>query len=117
MLPYLPPEAEEGLFELVHDLSAEGSRIAIEYVHIRDIQEVLAHPRLRTASEHVGVDLRALWNTDPRRDSVEWLRASRWSVTVDSAWDASERYGRPLDDANASMRLRRFVVAERGSAA
>jgi len=70
LLIYLPPEAQDRLFDRITGLSAAGSWVATEYVPgIRDFDHqgahhVGAHARARTRHRHVVVGLRR--GTQPR---------------------------------------------------
>lgn len=96
LLPYLPGPAEENLFDQIHELSAPGSRIAIEYAP--DARAMQDSPMFQTASDQFGVDVRTLWRTDSRRDSVGWLKTAGWSVELETAPALAEHYQRPLPD-------------------
>jgi methyltransferase (TIGR00027 family) len=96
LLPYLPAKAEEDLFELIHKLSAPGSVLALEQAPARAADDFRNHPLFESASERFGIDITQLWNTEPRRDCLEWLRSAGWDVTAESAVDTAVRYGREL---------------------
>ncbi|WP_020669696.1 class I SAM-dependent methyltransferase [Amycolatopsis nigrescens] len=116
LLPYLPAQAEEDLFSLVHKLSAPGSWIAVEVANSRLTKAVLEHPMFRSASASFGVDVGSLWETEPRRDCAEWLRWAGWTVTTEAVSDAADRYRRPLEGGlNDVMALGGMVTARRES--
>ncbi|WP_246257708.1 class I SAM-dependent methyltransferase [Amycolatopsis anabasis] len=96
LLPYLPARAEEELFDRVHKLSVPGSRIAIEKTGDRGPDDLLDDPEFQGASERFGVDLRDLWQREPRRDCAEWLGSAGWQVTVETAAELFRRYNREL---------------------
>ncbi|MFP5021882.1 class I SAM-dependent methyltransferase [Pseudonocardia phyllosphaerae] len=97
LLPYLPPEAEELLFDRVQELSAPGSRIAVE--HFGDcVDRIAEHPRFRSLTEtFIGTDIRALFFDGERPESPD-ARLARmgWTVESTDAATLGARYGRPL---------------------
>jgi methyltransferase (TIGR00027 family) len=113
LLPYLPGAAEEALFDTVHKLSAPGSRLAVEQTGPHNAEAMRTHPMFLSAAEKFGVDIGSLWNTDPRRDPVEWLRSAGWQVTTESATDAGRRYGRPLPEELADAMGRGCLITAR----
>lgn len=93
LLPYLPPQAEEDLFELVHARSAPGSRIGVEQVPGGDIEAMNRMMRQLKADERVGIEMDGLLNTVPRRDPATWLRGKGWSVRVEAADEVAAGHG------------------------
>ncbi|OMB99247.1 SAM-dependent methyltransferase [Mycobacterium sp. NS-7484] len=103
LLPYLPAEAQDRLFELVGAHSAPGSRIAVEAFVMdpaRYTPEKCAQRRAR--SEHMrtalGLDLDVdalMYTDDERADAAEWLTAHGWDVDAVAATDEMARLGRP----------------------
>lgn len=98
LLPYLPAEAANGLFETVTRLSAPGSRLALEDMD-RETRDVVHEPRFAAMQQRYGVDMAAMWPEGERPDPVEWLRAHDWRVETVRGAEASQRYGRSLGDA------------------
>ena len=95
LLPYLPAQAEIDLFDRITELSAPGSRVAVE--HLADAVDHLEDDELvATSSERFGVDVRELFMTDERPDPRERLREQGWTVEEQSAGDAAREYGRAL---------------------
>jgi methyltransferase (TIGR00027 family) len=97
LLPYLPAQAEIDLFDRVTELSAPGSRLAVEH-----FGDVVAHlgkddTRLASLSRRFGIDVRDLFFADDRPDAGERLGTLGWTVTGRTATDLAETYGRPLD--------------------
>lgn len=102
LLPYLPAQAEADLFTRVQDLSAPGSRIAVE--HFGQVTDALrAHPGVATMSERLGVDMSDLFYAEPRTDPAERLRSLGWTVAESRAGDLAERWGRALDPSLADL--------------
>ncbi|WP_216213676.1 SAM-dependent methyltransferase [Amycolatopsis aidingensis] len=97
LLPYLPGRAEEELFEVIHRLSAVGSRLAVERASIDKLATLREHPAFREAFEEFGADITQLWNAEPRRDCGDWLRSAGWTVSAETARQAGQRYGLPME--------------------
>ena len=66
LLPLLPAEEQQRLFERIHDLSARGSRMGAE----------------------------AVGGGEPRTLAADWLTGHGWEVTAIAAADLMSRYGR-----------------------
>ena len=97
LLPYLPAQAEADLFARVQELSAPGSRIAVEHF-AGSIAAMGDDEQFATMSERFGVDVRELFPQDgPRTDPDDRLRELGWQVTPSPAADVARDYGRPLD--------------------
>ncbi|BBY11991.1 class I SAM-dependent methyltransferase [Mycobacterium marseillense] len=93
LLPYLPPEAQDRLFDNITALSAPGSRVATE--HVPD-PNAFSEERLRRISERwqrLGFDLNAadLFYRGERNVVVDYLSGHGWRV---SAHPAQELYAR-----------------------
>ncbi len=113
LLPYLPAQAEVDLFDRVVELSAPGSRIAVE--HFGDAVKDLGDDELMaTSSQNFGVDVRELFFSDERPDPRERLRERGWTVEEQSSADAARAYGRPLEGpAEAAFAASVFFEARR----
>ena len=113
LLPYLPAQAEVDLCDRVVELSAPGSRIAVE--HFGDAVENLSDDELMaTSSQNFGVDVRELFFSDERPDPREGLRERGWTVEEEPSADAAQRYGRPLEGpAQAAFAASVFFEARR----
>lgn len=95
LLPYLPPGAEEGLFDTILALSAPGSHVAVE--HLPDHGALIAgESSMKAAAEKLGVNMDGLLSPEPRRDPIAWLRSKDWAVEVATVTEVYERYERPL---------------------
>ena len=93
LLVYLPPAAEEALFDTIGALSAPGSRMGIERIPDSFTVDEMAAP-FADSAKRTGVALESLWNLDPRRNVIDWLRDSGWKADVEEVLDVYERYGR-----------------------
>ncbi|AFC45530.1 hypothetical protein OCU_43110 [Mycobacterium intracellulare ATCC 13950] len=115
LLPYLPPEAQDRLFDNITALSAPGSRVATEHVPDPD---AFSDERLRRISERwqrFGFDLNAadLFYRGERNVVVDYLNGHGWQV---SAHPARELYARngfefPEDEMAATFGELSYVAA------
>ena len=95
LLPYLPPEAQDRLFDNIAKLSASGSRLATE--HVPD-PNGFSDERLQRISERwrrFGFDLNAadLFYRGERSVVVDYLSTHGWQVTTYPARDLYARNG------------------------
>jgi methyltransferase (TIGR00027 family) len=95
LLPYLPPEAQDRLFDNIAKLSAPGSRLATE--HVPD-PNTFSDERLQRISERwqrFGFDLNAadLFYRGERNVVVDYLSTHGWQVTTYPARDLYARHG------------------------
>jgi methyltransferase (TIGR00027 family) len=90
LLIYLPPEAQDLLFDRIDELSAPGSRVATE--HIPDIsafsddRSQLIADRLKQYGH--DIEMSELIYHDERNDVVDYLTGHGWDVTAQSMRDA-----------------------------
>jgi methyltransferase (TIGR00027 family) len=104
LLPYLPAEAQDLLFERIHLHSARDSRIAVESFgadffdpeYLAGRREKLRQWREEAgASDDYGVpDIQDLWFIEERADVAAWLTEHCWDVTLVGAAELMTRYGR-----------------------
>ncbi len=108
LLVYLPPEAQDRLFDDITELSVAGSRIATEY-----------HPdggaflgdRAAGVTDHwrdhgFDVDLPDLFYGGERTPVVDYLSAKGWHTSARSRPDVFAAYGRDFPDAETLEPLR-----------
>jgi methyltransferase (TIGR00027 family) len=95
LTPYLPAAAEQQLFTEVDRLSAPGSQIGVEWLN--DIHAMFGDRMMGESSEEIGVDLRDLWNTEPRTLVDDRLRALGWVLDTETLAQAGARYGRSFE--------------------
>jgi methyltransferase (TIGR00027 family) len=115
LLPYLPADAQDRLFDLVTSLSAPGSMAAIEAfaatLHNDDEAWRERAQRLR-AQLGLGHDFEALiYEEADRADALERLTSHGWKVRAVDNRDEMARLGRPvpedlIDDCVSSSLLR-----------
>lgn len=117
LLIYLPPPAQDRLFDNITALSAPGSRLATEY-HV-DAGSTLRE-RSRAMSERwrehgFDVDLSDLWYDGDRNPVDGYLTQHGWQVTARPRTEVFADYGRtfPDTDENAPMRSSLAVTAIR----
>lgn len=107
LLPYLPAEGQDLLFERIADLSATGSRVGVESFGGGFFnEEYLASRReqMRKLREEAGVedddtpDVADLWYVEDRTDLNDWFTERGWEVSVIDAADLMTRYNRAVDE-------------------
>ena len=106
LLPYLPGDAQDRLFDLATAHSAAGSRIAVEAFNLHPSQyssEKRAVRRERTAQlrERLGLDLDVdtlMYIDDERADAAEWLADHGWRVDAVPSAEEMARLGRPATE-------------------
>lgn len=111
LLPYLPSDAQDRLFEKFTALSAPGSRVAVEAFGLNSRANTQRWQRMR---ERLGLDVNvhALTFHEPdRSDAAQWLADHGWQVRSVNNRDELARLGRAVpedlaDDAVRSTLLR-----------
>jgi methyltransferase (TIGR00027 family) len=104
LLPYLPADGQDLLFERINELSARGSRVGVESFGGGFFdRDYLARRReqLRRLREEAGDDVsqkvpdtQDLWYIEDRTDVADWLTDHNWEVSAVEALDLMTRYGR-----------------------
>ncbi|WP_328351700.1 class I SAM-dependent methyltransferase [Mycobacterium sp. NBC_00419] len=95
LLIYLPPEAQDKLFDTITALSAPGSAIATEYVpgimdfDVEKASEMAANMR----QQGFDLDMPSLVYPGPRSHVMDYLRAKSWDVTGVPGGELFERNG------------------------
>ncbi len=121
LLPYLPAGAQDRLFEQIGELSAPGSRIAVEAVrHRGEERRAQIRERWKALAADLGiepiVDFADLAYDDPHRaDATAWLNAHGWKASGTESTGEMRRLGRWVevpgrDDQDGPST---FVAAER----
>ncbi|MCW2655294.1 MAG: O-methyltransferase [Mycobacterium sp.] len=103
LLIYLPPEAQDRLFDSIAALSAPGSMLATEY---RPGVDPLGDQRRQTFTERLKnlgceIDVSDLAYRGDRRDVADYLTAAGWDVSTRDRLDLFGDYGRPVPDLDA----------------
>ncbi|MDT5023285.1 MAG: hypothetical protein QOG47_2743 [Mycobacterium sp.] len=98
LLIYLPPEAQDRLFDNITALSVPGSTVATEYVPgIIDFDADRAREMSASMREQgVDIDMPSLVYTGQRNHVVDYLRGKSWDVTDTTRTDLFLSNGRPL---------------------
>jgi methyltransferase (TIGR00027 family) len=83
LLVYLPPEAQDRLFDNIAALSAPGSRIATEHMDMRNVPADWAE-RLTERSRRIGsnINLAELFYTGDRNPAADYLGAQGWRTEI-----------------------------------
>jgi methyltransferase (TIGR00027 family) len=83
LLVYLPPEAQDRLFDNIAAASAPGSRIATEHLDLSRIPSDWAQ-KLTERSRRIGskIDLAELFYTGERNTAAEYLAARGWQIDI-----------------------------------
>ena len=113
LLPYLPSDAQDRLFEMFTALSAPGSQVAIEAFGMNSRSNSQRWLRMR---ERLGLDVnvQALTYHEPdRTDPVEWLTDHGWQVNSVNNRDEMARLGRPVPDDLADEAVRSTLLRAR----
>ncbi len=92
LLVYLPPEAQDRLFDNITALSAPGSRIATEHMDMRDVPADWAE-RLTERSQRIGsnINLAELFYTGDRNPAADYLGAHGWRTDIKTTEQAYRR--------------------------
>jgi methyltransferase (TIGR00027 family) len=106
LLPYLPGDAQDRLFDLVTEHSATGSMLAVEAFNLHPSQyseDKRAARRERTAQlrERLGLNLDVdtlMYTDDSRSDAAEWLSEHGWVVDAVPSAEEMTRLGRPATE-------------------
>ena len=94
LLPYLPGAAQDQLFERLHEMSANGSRLAAELGPDPGEPLQIAESLSGIAADSTQPNIVELWYDDPRRNTKEWLAERDWAVTATDLVDKAAEYGR-----------------------
>jgi methyltransferase (TIGR00027 family) len=118
LLPYLPAEAQDRLFELLTALSAPGSRVAVEAFTFgaadNERRRTARRTRFERIRERLGLDINVetlTYQESGRADATQWLSEHGWQVSAVSNVDEMARLGRPvpadlIEEAFTTMLLR-----------
>jgi methyltransferase (TIGR00027 family) len=99
LLVYLPPDAQDRLFDNVVALSAPGSRIATEHMDLRDIPADWAD-RLTERSRRIGsnINLAELFYSGDRNPAADYLKDHGWHIDVQTTSQIYAANGFELPD-------------------
>ena len=112
LLAYLPPEAQDLLFDNVTALSAPGSRLATEYHPDggTTIAERTKSMRAQWEQHGFDVDLSKLFYPGERNPVVDYLTDCGWQVNARSRPEVFSGYGREFPDAEEFAPLRNSLA-------
>jgi methyltransferase (TIGR00027 family) len=103
LLPYLPAEAQDRLFEILTGLSAPGSRVAVEAFSLgaadNEARRVARQARFDRMRQRLGLDINVetlTYQGGNRADAADWLTEHGWHVTAVSNADEMARLGRAI---------------------
>lgn len=107
LLVYLPPEAQDRLFDNITALSAPGSRLATEY-HPDAGAGMASRTRINEKWRDMGLDLDLsnLIYTGERNAVVDYLQQRGWQVTARTRPEVFADYGREFPDGDLTGPLR-----------
>lgn len=112
LLPYLPADAERGLLRAITDLSAPGSRLAVE--EFRDTGKIANDAKISEYGKQQGMDVSAILHDDGRPPAPDLLAELGWSSEAETSEDAAVRLGRDPGLAIGPMLdVSRFVTASK----
>ena len=118
LLPYLPPEAQDRLFDNITALSAPGSRLATEHISDPDAFSEESVQRISERWQRAGFDLNAadLFYQGERSIVIDYLTGHGWQVAAHPAPELFQRNGFafPDDESVAWLRQMSYVAATRG---
>jgi methyltransferase (TIGR00027 family) len=99
LLVYLPPEAQDRLFDNIAAVSAPGSRIATEHLDLRSIPSDWAQ-KLTERSRRIGssINLADLFYTGERNTAAEYLGARGWDIDIRTTEQAFAAHGFAVPD-------------------
>jgi methyltransferase (TIGR00027 family) len=111
LLMYLPPEAQDRLFDNITGLSAPGSKLATEYHPDSDttMSERAQEFNQRWLNLGCDIDLSGLFFDGERSNVVEYLAARGWQVNSRPRRELFADYGRDFPDDDSLGQLRNIV--------
>jgi methyltransferase (TIGR00027 family) len=81
LLIYLPPDAQDRLFDNITAMSAPDSTVATEYVPgLKDLDPDRVREQTAQFREHLDIDMPSLVYTGERNHVIEYLRSKGWDA-------------------------------------
>lgn len=98
LLIYLPPEAQDGLFDNIAALSAPGSAVATEFVPaLKDFDPEKARAATATFSQlGLNLDMPSLIYHGERHSAADYLNAKGWAMSGTPRSELFVRHGLPV---------------------
>ncbi|GFG72614.1 class I SAM-dependent methyltransferase [Mycolicibacter senuensis] len=114
LLIYLPPEAQDRLFDNITALSAPGSRLATEYHSdgAAALGDSTQSPGQRFADQGLDLNMANLVYAGERHPVGPYLGERGWQVTERAREEVFGCYGRSFPDGDIVARLRNSVAIE-----
>ncbi|MDT5226572.1 MAG: hypothetical protein QOH94_365 [Mycobacterium sp.] len=120
LLPYLPAEAQDRLFEILTGLSAPGSRVAVEAFTLgtadNEARRIARRARFDRMRQRLGLDINVetlTYQESDRADAADWLTEHGWHVSAVSNADEMARLGRAIpEDLAAEAFTTKLLSAE-----
>ncbi len=120
LLPYLPAEAQDRLFEILTGLSAPGSRVAVEAFTLgtadNEARRIARRARFDRMRRRLGLDINVetlTYQERDRADAADWLTEHGWHVSAVSNADEMARLGRAIpEDLAAEAFTTKLLSAE-----
>ena len=112
LLMYLPPEAQDRLFDEIDGLSASGSRLATEFHPDAGagMTARAADVTARWSQQGLDINLGDLFYPGERRSVVEYLDDLGWQVSARPRPELFASYHRPFPDGAGSEVLRESLA-------
>ncbi|MGZ6777410.1 MAG: class I SAM-dependent methyltransferase [Mycobacterium sp.] len=112
LLVYLPPDAQDRLFDEITALSAPGSRLATEYHPDAGASIGERAQAIREQWKQHGFDLNFadLFYPGERNPVVDYLAGHGWEVTARTRPEMFEKYGREFPDGGLLAPLRESLA-------
>ena len=114
LLIYLPPEAQDKLFDNISALSAPGSQIATEYHSDNGEAMRRRSEAISNGWKDHGLDLNLseLWYQGERNSVIDYLQAAGWQTTSRTRPEVFAGYGRafPEPDSEEAAALRNSLA-------
>ena len=112
LLAYLPPDAQDRLFDHITALSANGSRLATEFhpagpAALAERQKVMAD---RWKERGLDLDLSTLMYHGERTPATDYLAAHGWRLSTQTRTEMFAAYGREMADDEATATLRNIIA-------
>jgi methyltransferase (TIGR00027 family) len=123
LLMYLPADAQDRLFAQITELSAPGSRLAVETAasHADERRQEMRE-RFQRVADQLGIEQTVdvqdlIYHDDDRAVVVDWLNDHGWRATAQNSGDEMRRLDRWVDGVpvgDDKDAFAQFVTAERG---
>jgi methyltransferase (TIGR00027 family) len=112
LLAYLPPDAQDRLFDHITALSATGSRLATEFhpdgpAAMAERQKVMAD---KWKEHGLDLDLSTLMYHGERTPATDYLASHGWRLSTQTRTEVFAAYGREMADDEATAALRNSIA-------